>query len=161
MYLYQMHKHHYSLSIEWTGNKGEGTTDFTKYERSHIVSAEGKMNIECSSDPHFRGDRSKYNPEEFLVASISSCHMLWYLHLCADAGVVVTNYSDDATGSMIETKDGGGHFTEVVLHPHVTVADESMVEKANKLHDRAHKLCFIANSVKFEIKCEAECFVNV
>lgn len=150
-------QHHYATTVEWTGNKGEGTTRYDKYERSHTLSVKGKTNILCSSDTPFRGDGSKHNPEDMLLASLSSCHMLWYLHLCADAGVIVTNYTDNATGIMEEVATGGGHFAEVTLHPHVTVADAGMIDKANQLHDVAHQKCFIANSCNFPVKHEPKC----
>jgi organic hydroperoxide reductase OsmC/OhrA len=146
-----MHTHHYKTTITWTGNSGSGTSDYRAYERSHVISVEGKIPIEASSDPAFRGDNSKYNPEELLVASLSSCHMLSYLHLCTVAGVVVTAYIDNATGTMEQTPDGGGHFTEVILNPVVVVSDQSMVNKANELHHQANKLCFIANSCNFPV----------
>lgn len=149
--------HHYKLSVTWTGNKGAGTSHYRAYERSHLVRAAGKSDIEGSSDPAFRGDPTRYNPEEMLVAAISSCHMLWFLHLCAEAGVVVTAYEDQAEGVMIETADGGGHFTEVVLHPQVTVSKPEMIEQTADLHHRAHKLCFIANSCNFPIKHAPYC----
>ncbi len=143
--------HHYSLDIKWTGNTGEGTKNYRSYERSHIISVENKTEIAASSDPSFRGDKTKHNPEELFLASLSSCHMLWYLHLCADAGIVVTNYSDQATGTMTETANGGGKFTEVVLHPSVTITNEVMLEKATSLHHKANVLCYIANSCNFPI----------
>ena len=117
------------------------------------------MIIPASSDPAFRGNKTRYNPEELLVASLSSCHMLWYLHLCSEAGVVVTDYKDDATGLMEETANGGGHFTEVILKPVVTVTDSSMIEKANALHAKANELCFIANSVNFKVRHHPACIV--
>lgn len=144
-------KHHYNISTQWTGNKGEGTSGYTAYERAHNISALGKEIINASSDPAFRGDAGRYNPEELLVASLSSCHMLWYLHLCADSGVVVTAYEDDAGGTM-EENEGGGRFVEVVLRPRVTVLHQSMIEKAISLHSIAHEKCFIANSVNFPVK---------
>lgn len=109
-----------------------------------------------SSDPHFNGDASRYNPEELLVAALSACHMLYYLHLCADAGIVVVEYRDAARGTMIETPDGGGHFTEVVLKPRVGITKSSDARKANELHHKAHELCFIANSVNFPVRAEPE-----
>jgi len=145
-------EHHYSANIEWTGNKGTGTDHYSKYDRSHQISVQGKPVIEGSSDPAFRGDPSRHNPEELLVSSISSCHMLWYLHLCSEAGVVVLQYRDQAEGIMIETSNGGGRFTEVTLHPEVIVAASSMIDKANQLHQRANELCFIANSVNFPVR---------
>ncbi len=155
-----MRNHHYTTTITWTGDSGKGTSDYRGYERSHDISVEGKPVINASSDPAFRGDKTKYNPEELLVASLSSCHMLSYLHLCAVAGVVVVDYSDNATGTMMETPDGGGHFAEVTLYPKVTVSDKSMVNKANELHHEANKLCFIANSCNFPIIHKSTCEVQ-
>jgi len=146
-----MKQHTYSATITWTGNQGTGTSDYKSYSRNHTISAEGKKDIEGSSDPSFRGDRSRHSPEDLLLDSISACHMLWYLHLCAVNSVIVLAYEDNATGIMVEEKDGSGQFTEVTLHPNVTVQDESMVLKANALHHEANKLCFIARSVKFPV----------
>ncbi|PTT21166.1 peroxiredoxin [Chryseobacterium sp. HMWF028] len=145
-------EHHYKITIQGTGNQGTGTSGYRDYERSHIISAENKAVIEGSSDPAFRGDRKKHNPEEMFLSSISSCHMLWYLHFCSEAGIIVTDYTDEATGIMTETTSGSGYFTEVVLHPTVTVAEESMKEKAEQLHHKANGYCFIANSVNFPVK---------
>jgi organic hydroperoxide reductase OsmC/OhrA len=145
-------KHIFNTSLTWNGANGVGTTDYRAYSRNHIISGKGKPDIPGSSDPVFRGDASRYNPEEFLIASLSSCHMLWYLHLCADAGVIVTAYEDHASGTMDIDKDGGGRFSEVILNPIVTVKDSSMVKAAIELHNNAHKKCFIANSVNFPVK---------
>ncbi len=150
-------QHHYSLTIQWTGNKGTGTSHYRAYERSHSILVDGKVEILGSSDPAFRGDKTRHNPEEFLVAALSSCHMLSYLHLCAVAGVVVTDYADHATGIMAETANGGGNFTEVTLNPVVTVAEPAMIEKANALHGKASELCFIANSVNFPVRHRPTC----
>jgi organic hydroperoxide reductase OsmC/OhrA len=144
-------QHHYVLSVKWTGNKGEGTANYRAYERSHLVAVENKAIIKGSSDPAFRGDETMHNPEELFVASIATCHMLWYLHLCADAGIVVTDYLDKATGTMTETANGGGRFTEVVLHPTVTITNKTILEKAKALHHKANELCYIANSCNFPI----------
>lgn len=145
-------QHHYNATIQWTGNKGSGTDDYRNYERSHQITIENKVVISGSSDPAFRGDSTKHNPEDLLVSSLSSCHMLWYLHLCSEAGVVVTDYRDNAIGIMIETSNGGGKFTEVTLNPIVTVTEEWMAKIANELHNKANALCFIANSVNFPVK---------
>ncbi|SMC82064.1 OsmC family protein [Chryseobacterium sp. YR221] len=145
-------EHHYKTIIQWTGNKGTGTSGYRDYERSHTISAENKPDIEGSSDPSFRGDKKKYNPEEIFLSSLSSCHMLWYLHFCSEAGVIVIDYTDQATGIMAETSNGSGHFTEVTLYPTVIVAEESMIEKAAQLHHKANEYCFIANSVNFPVK---------
>ena len=152
--------HQYSVKVEWTGNTGKGTSEYRGYERSHTISADNKPEIQSSSELIFRGDKTKYNPEELFVASISSCHMLWYLHLCADAGVVVVDYSDNPIGTLVEASDGSGYFTEVVLHPNITVKDTSMIEKANELHNKAHEFCFIANSCNFKINHEPICTAN-
>jgi len=150
-------QHTYSLTVKWTGNKGQGTIDYRSYDRSHTVSINNKADILCSSDPAFRGDKTKHNPEELFVASIATCHMLWYLHLCADAGIVVIDYLDNAEGIMQETKDGGGHFSEVNLNPMVIIRDNSKIEQANELHHKANKLCFIANSCNFPINHNPTC----
>lgn len=152
-----LHQHHYSLTIQWTGNTGQGTSAYRAYERSHTISATSKPDIAASSDPAFWGDKTSYNPEELLVAALSSCHMLSYLHVCAEAGVVVIAYTDQATGTMVQTSDGGGHFTEVTLHPVVTVANPSMIDKAKALHHRANQLCFIANSCNFPVHHQPVC----
>jgi organic hydroperoxide reductase OsmC/OhrA len=144
-------QHHYSLELQWTGNKGTGTSDYRTYDRSHTISAQSKPPVLCSSDPAFRGDKTCYNPEELLVASLSSCHMLWFLHLAADLSIVVTDYSDSPTGTMVETANGGGCFSEVTLRPSVSVAEEWMLGKLDTLHKKAHELCFIANSVNFPV----------
>jgi organic hydroperoxide reductase OsmC/OhrA len=154
-------KHQYSLTIKWTGNKGSGTSDYRSYERSHTVISENKVDILCSSDPVFRGDKTKHNPEELFVASVSSCHMLWYLHLCADAGIVVVDYIDNASGILMESPDGSGYFSEVTLRPVVTITNKSMIDKANSLHKKAHELCFIANSCNFKIHHEPVCKVII
>jgi organic hydroperoxide reductase OsmC/OhrA len=151
------HQHQYALTVTWTGNKGQGTSGYTAYEREHTIQAANKIALPGSSDPSFRGDATRYNPEEMLVASLSSCHMLWYLHLCAEAGVVVTAYTDHATGTMIETAGGGGHFSEVTLHPVVTVQEETMIDKANALHKKANALCYIANSCNFPVHHQPVC----
>ena len=153
-------QHQYNLTVKWTGNKGEGTSNYSAYDRSHTILADNKADILCSSDPSFHGDKTKYNPEELLVASLSACHMLWYLHLCSKSAVVVVDYRDNATGTMVETENGGGRFKQVTLCPNVMVAEPSMVEKANALHHEANKLCFIANSCNFPIFHQPVCTVK-
>ncbi|MBC9796563.1 OsmC family protein [Sinomicrobium weinanense] len=152
--------HKYDLTVKWTGNKGSGTSSYRAYDRDHSIIKEGKADIAGSSDPAFRGDSTRHNPEELLVASVSSCHMLWFLHLCSQAGVLVTDYEDHPVGHMEETREGGGRFTEIVLHPRVTVSEESMTGKLDALHHRAGELCFIANSCNFPIRHEPVCLVK-
>ncbi len=149
-------QHLYQLTIKWTGNIGTGTSAYRDYERSHSIKVDNKADILASSDPNFRGDKTKHNPEELFLASISSCHMLWYLHLCAEAGIIVTDYFDSATGIMMETPDGGGKFTEVTLNPVVTITDISKKELAEQLHHKANSLCFIANSLNFSVQHNPE-----
>ena len=146
--------HRYEATVAWTGNTGSGTSGYRDYERSHEISADGKPAIPGSSDPAFRGDPARWNPEELLVASLSQCHMLSFLHRCTEAGVVVTGYRDRPIGTMTETADGGGYFTEVVLRPRVSFAEPDDAGRADALHHRAHELCFIANSVNFPVRCE-------
>lgn len=145
-------KHNYKLLLTWKGNKGHGTADYKGYDRDYSIEIDHKEILKGSSDSSFRGDKTKYNPEDMLVAALSSCHMLSYLHVCATGGVVVVDYTDNATGLMETTSAGGGHFMEVTLNPVVTVADPSMIERADKFHKKAAELCFIANSVNFPVK---------
>lgn len=152
--------HHYKIDLTWTGNTGEGTKTYRGYERSHTIAAPGKPVIEGSSDPAFRGDASRYNPEELLVAALSACHMLSYLHVCAVAGIVVVDYKDEATGTMVETKNGGGHFTEVTLHPVVTITDAARIDEASHLHHKAGELCFIAASCNFPVHHAPVCLAQ-
>ena len=147
-------EHSYCINLQWTGNLGEGTTNYRAYERTYQIEVSGKPVILGSSDPVFCGDATKYNPEELLVAAISSCHLLWYLHLCANAGVMVIDYSDRPIGKMQESSDGSGKFTKVILQPEVTISSQSNLERAKQLHHKAHEFCFIANSVNFPILCQ-------
>lgn len=147
-------QHSYHVSIEWTGNRGRGTDSYTAYGRDHTISAGAKPAIGGSSDPAFRGDRDRWNPEDLLVASISACHKLWYLHLCAASGISVVSYRDDAEGTMVEDPSGAGRFVAAILRPHVVIRAGDDLEKAAGLHLDAHKYCFIANSVNFPISVE-------
>ena len=139
--------HHFTARIEWTGNNGTGTSAYTAYERSHVLSVDGKEALACSSAPVFRGDGSLYNPEDMLLYSVAACHMLWFLHCCADAGVVVTGYVDTPEGTLASDGDGIGRFTEIILHPQVALADPSREHELAALHAKAHRHCFIANSL--------------
>ncbi|HTD16770.1 MAG TPA: OsmC family protein [Chthoniobacterales bacterium] len=147
-----MPSHHYSLTTVWTGNTGKGTAGYRDYERSYEVRIPQKPVLLGSSDPKFRGDPARYNPEDLLVASLSACHMLWYLHLCSDQKVICTHYSDAAEGEMEMTANGAGRFTKVVLHPEIVITSDAGVKAAHELHERAHALCFIANSVNFPVE---------
>lgn len=145
-------EHIYTVNIQWTGNKGQGTIDYKSYLRNYTISIDLKPDLLGSSDPAFRGDPARHNPEDLLVSSLSACHMLWYLHLCAVNHVKVVEYLDEATGKMNETEEGSGYFTEVTLCPVVVVSDDNMINKAMELHQQANKMCFIANSVTFPVR---------
>ena len=146
--------HTYDVTVTWTGDDGPGTASYRAYRRDHVVDAAGRPAIPGSSDPAFRGDAGRWNPEQLLVVSLSQCHMLWYLHLCAEAGVVVHAYRDEARGDMEENADGSGQFVAVTLRPAVTVADAGMVERAMALHHDVPAKCFIARSVNFPVHHE-------
>ena len=152
-------EHNYKLTAVWNGNKAEGTRNIKTYDRSHTITIQGKPKLFLTTDNSFVGDKTKLNPEDLLVTAISSCHLLSYLYACALEDVVITSYTDNATGIMIEKENGGGSFKEVCLNPFCTVAEESMVEKAIELHHKAHEICYIANSVNFEVKCNPTCSV--
>ncbi len=145
--------HSYALTLTWTGNTGTGTSAYGAFDRSSEVTAGDKAPLLASADPAFRGAPERWNPEELLVASLSQCHMLWYLVLCAKERIVVTDYVDHPTGTMVETPDGGGHFEEVTLHPEVTITAGDP-DRATALHERAHDLCFVANSVNFPVRAQ-------
>jgi len=149
-----LRQHHYQTEVVWTGNMGVGTRAYRDYGRAHEIRGVGKPPIPGSSDPAFRGDAERWNPEELLVGALSACHQLWYLHLCSAAGIVVTAYADQASGVMDETADGGGAFTSVTLRPHARLAPGADLERAGVLHREAHFLCFIANSVNFPVAIE-------
>lgn len=146
------HEHTYRVRVTWTGNRGVGTRGYREYGREHVIAVPGKPDIPGSSDPAFRGNAERWSPEDLLVASASACHKLWYLHLCADAGIVVVAYEDDAVGTMRDGPDRGA-FTGIVLRPRVTIAagDPAL---AVRLHATAHERCYTANSVNFPITCE-------
>lgn len=147
-----MHKtHQYEVCVTWTGNTGTGTSSYRGYSRDHEASAAGKPSLSGSADPSFRGDSARWNPEELLVASLSACHKLWYLGLCAEAGIVVEAYEDNAEGAMAEQRDGAGQFTSVTLRPQIRLAPGADHDKAMALHKVAHEKCFIARSVNFPV----------
>ena len=148
-------EHQYQVSTKWTGNLGPGTSQYTAYSRNHEISGPKKQApIPGSSDPLFRGDATRYNPEELLVGALSACHMLWILHLCADAGIVITEYSDEALGFMTENADGSAQFTGVTLRPVMTITDLARAAEARELHHRAHAVCALARSVNFPVHHE-------
>ncbi|KFE55953.1 OsmC family protein [Pseudomonas syringae] len=152
--------HAYEVQVTWAGNEGTGTSSYRGYSRAHVITANGKVPIEGSSDPAFRGDPTRWNPEELLLASLAACHKLWYLGLCAEAGIVVVAYEDNAQGTMVEQSDGAGQFTSVVLRPKVILASGSGIAKAQTLHKNAHEKCFIARSVNFPVSHAPELSIS-
>lgn len=148
-------EHHYALTATWTGNTGTGTSGYRDYSRDVTITVDGKPELLASADKPFRGDPARWNPEDMLIASLSECHLLSYLHACVVAGVAVLSYRDSATGVMTEDGKSGGAFTDVLLRPAVVVAEEAMIEAAERAHDEAHRMCFIANSVNFPVRHEA------
>jgi organic hydroperoxide reductase OsmC/OhrA len=147
--------HTYAARVEWTGNDGVGTRDYRSYRRDHVIRVARKPDLLGSADPTFRGDPARHNPEELLLASLSACHLLWYLHLAAVAGIVVERYEDDAEGTLVVDPDGGGRFAEVRLRPRVWISAGDP-ERARAIHDAAHAKCFIASSVSFPVRHEPE-----
>jgi organic hydroperoxide reductase OsmC/OhrA len=146
--------HQYATHVRWSAD-GEGTKSYRSYSRNFTIAAQGKPDIAGSSDPAFRGDALRYNPEELLVASLSACHMLWYLHLCSVNEIVVLDYRDAATGTL-EERDGSGQFVRVTLRPAIKVSPGDDLARAIALHEEAHRLCFIARSVNFPVDVEPE-----
>ena len=147
-------EHTYSVELDWTGNAGSGTSSYSAYSRDHELRAAGKPPIPGSADPGFRGDPARWNPEELLVASLAACHQLWYLHLCAIAGIVVESYSDRASSVMVEEDAGAGQFAGVTLRPHARLAPGADEQEARRLHQEAARRCFIARSVSFPVRHE-------
>ena len=146
--------HDYRVTVHWQGNLGTGTSGVRDFSRAHEVRAQGKPALAASADPQLRGDGDRWNPEELLVAALSQCHMLWFLHLSALAGVVVTDYTDTAVGTMEMERSGGGQFTKVLLRPVVAVTEQAMSPEVPELHGKAGQMCFIARSVNFPVECE-------
>lgn len=148
--------HSYRTEVVWTGAGATGTRSYTAYSRDHDVVVEGRPVIAASADPAFRGDPARYSPEQLFVASLSECHMLWFLHMAATAGLVVRTYSDEATGTMRVESGGAGEFVDVTLHPAVVVDDGALASDGAvaELHRRAHEHCFLARSVSFPVLVE-------
>jgi organic hydroperoxide reductase OsmC/OhrA len=146
-------RHQFRTTLAWDAATGGSNTSYTSYSRNHVLSFPGKPDLAASSHPAFRGDPARHDPEDLLVASLSSCHFLWYIHLCAQAGILIERYSDEAEGTMIEDAKTGGRFERVVLRPRVRISKGDPA-KAAELHHEAHRLCFVANSVNFPVDCE-------
>lgn len=146
-----MPEHDYTTRVEWTGNRGEGTAHYKAYDRTWNIAVPGKPVVHCSNDPLLGGDPSKMNPEDLLLSALSACHMLWYLHYAADAGIVVTSYSDGPVGVGEVGRGGAGRFVKVTLRPQVGVKAGTDLRAAEAIHHRIHEVCFIARSVNFPV----------
>jgi organic hydroperoxide reductase OsmC/OhrA len=146
--------HNFEARIVWTGNRGEGTRRYRGYDRSWRIDTPGKPPIECSNDPTIGGDPTKPNPEDLLLASLSACHMLWFLHLASNAGILVRGYEDTPLGIGETGPRGEGRYVRAILRPAITVERGTDLERANSLHAEVHTYCFIARSVSFPIECE-------
>jgi organic hydroperoxide reductase OsmC/OhrA len=144
-------EHEFSCQTEWTGNRGEGTSGLRKFDRTWSISTPGRAVVEGSADPQFGGKADRPNPEDLLMASLSACHMLWYLHLATVAGIVVQSYVDKPVGYGEVEKSGVGRFLRATLRPHIVLAAGTDQAKADAIHHEIHKYCFIARSVNFPI----------
>ncbi|MBK0064963.1 MULTISPECIES: OsmC family protein [unclassified Acinetobacter] len=147
--------HQYDVKIRWIGNIGDGTKSYQSYTRDFLIENHNKPSICGSADPAYRGDPTKWNPEDLMVAAASACHKLWYLHLCAVNGVCIMDYVDHACGFMEDAHpEKRGHITHIILKPHVILQAKKSLDLAKQLHQQAHHECMIANSVNFPILCE-------
>ena len=147
-------QHEFSTRVEWTGNRGEGTANYRGYDRTWDIAAPGKPVIHCSNDPRLGGDPALPNPEDLLISALAACHMLWYLHLASQAGIIVTRYRDDAVGVGESSPSGAGRFVRAVLRPHIMVRPGADLERAAAIHGEIGKYCFIARSVNFPVHHE-------
>lgn len=146
-----MAEHDYTARVVWTGNRGQGTASYRGYDRTWNVATPGKPVIECSNDPLLGGDPGLHNPEDLLIASLSACHMLWYLHLASDAGIAVQGYEDDPLAMGETLPDGASRFLRATLRPRITVPKGTDLGRADAIHHQIHKTCFIARSVNFPV----------
>jgi organic hydroperoxide reductase OsmC/OhrA len=138
----------FNVGLTWLSQNKNFT--YNEYSREYTIHAEGKPELIGTAAPEYKGSHEHYNPEDMLIASLSACHMLSYLALAANSKIQVLSYQDQAEGSLI--KDGMSmKFNEVILKPHVVISQDSDQEKALSLHDKAHHICFIANSVNFSV----------
>ena len=152
--------HDFEAIIRWTGNRGAGTRSYRGYERTWRIETAGKVPVECSNDPRLGGDPARHNPEDLLVASLSSCHMLWYLHLASNAGIAVQSYRDQPVGHGESTPDGAGRFVAATLRPIIEVPRGTDLQRAEAIHHDIHRVCFIARSVNFPVHVEPR-FIEV
>ena len=148
-------QHDYTARIEWTGNRGDGTRSYRGYDRTWDIATPGKPTIHCSNDPLLGGDPALPNPEDLLLASLSACHMLWYLHLASAADIVVLSYQDNPVGMGETSPNGAGRFLGATLKPQIVIEEGGDLAEAEAIHHRIHQYCFIARSVNFPVRYEA------
>jgi organic hydroperoxide reductase OsmC/OhrA len=152
-------EHRYAVALEWTGNRGAGTSSYRGYGRDHVIKAEGLPDLQGTADPTFHGDKDRWNPEQLLLTALAQCHMLSYLHVAVKNGIVVTDYTDHAEGTLRLNRDGSGEFTSVTLRPRVVITVPAQAGLAERLHHDANQVCFIARSVNFPVRHEPETVV--
>lgn len=144
--------HNFTTNVVWTGNRGEGTTHYRAYDRTWDIAVPGKAPVHCSNDPMLGGDPTKMNPEDLLLSALASCHMLWYLHLASDKGIVVLEYTDAPIGYGESDPSGAGRFLSAELRPQITVKKGTDLVLAESIHHKIKDVCFIARSVAFPVE---------
>jgi organic hydroperoxide reductase OsmC/OhrA len=146
---------HYYSKLVWSGAALGATKSVEAYSREFRAEINGKSALLGSADPAFHGDPALHNPEDLLMVALSACHMLSYLAVCAHAGILVASYEDSAVGTLAR-RDGRLRFIDVLLRPKVMLGDGSDIAKAKAMHEKAHDICIIGNSVNFPVRHEAE-----
>ncbi|MBX9889233.1 MAG: OsmC family protein [Flavobacteriaceae bacterium] len=150
-------KHFFKAKLNWS-SKEQPTPSATKmYTKSHSIVIEEKEMMQVSAAKAFKGDPSLYNPEDLLLSSVVSCHMMSYLYVCQQNGIEVLSYQDNAEATLEVLDNGSGRFIEVRLFPKVIISNKEQIAQAIHLHKEANKLCFIANSCNFPIVHQANC----
>ncbi|MEO8535864.1 MAG: OsmC family protein [Flavobacterium sp.] len=153
-------KHTFKATANWTSKQNPEDSTKRFYSKSHKISIEGKPVLNVSAAKAFKGDPELYNPEDLLLSSLVSCHMMSYLYVCSQNGIEVLKYLDNAEATLEVNPDGSGRFTEVRLNPKVVIADSDKIQLALELHKKANQLCFIANSCNFPVLHNASCEVD-
>lgn len=147
----------YTAEVTWV--RGEQAFVDNKYSRKHLLKFDGGVEVPGSSSPHVvplpYSEAAAIDPEEAFVSSLSSCHMLWFLSMAVKRKFVVDRYHDNAVGVMEKNAEGRWAMTTVTLHPEVTFSGKQPTrEELDRMHHEAHEQCFIANSVKTDVRCE-------
>jgi len=150
-------KHLFKAEANWTSSPNPEQSASKFYSKSHKIVIEGKPVLNVSAAKAFKGDPELYNPEDLLLSSLVSCHMMSYLYVCSQNGIEILEYSDNAEATLEVSPDGSGRFVEVVLKPKVKISNPDKTDLALELHTKANQLCFIANSCNFPVLHEASC----